>query len=61
MNQKNKCKQNPKSSERKKNKYLSGNIINRFLQKTNSWLFEKIKKIDKHLARLIKEKERRPK
>ena len=27
--------------------------------KTKSWLFEKIKKIDKPLARLIKKKERR--
>ena len=29
------------------------------LNKTNSWFFEKINKIDKSLARLIKKKERR--
>ena len=29
------------------------------INKTKSWLFEKINKIDKHLARLIKKKERR--
>ena len=29
------------------------------INKTKSWFFEKINKIDKHLARLIKKKERR--
>ena len=29
------------------------------INKTKSWFFEKMKKIDKHLARLIKKKERR--
>ena len=29
------------------------------INKTKSWFFEKIKKIDKPLAKLIKEKERR--
>ena len=28
------------------------------INKTKSWLFEKINKIDKHLARFIKEKKR---
>ena len=31
------------------------------INKTKSWLFEKINKIDKPLARLIKKKERRTK
>ena len=29
------------------------------INKTKSWFFEKMNKIDKHLARLIKKKERR--
>ena len=29
------------------------------INKTKSWFFEKINKIDKHLVRLIKESERR--
>ena len=31
------------------------------INKTKSWFFEKIKKIDKPLARLIRKKGRRPK
>ena len=55
-------KKKPKLVEGRNHKDLSRKINernNRKITKTKSWFFEKVNKIDKPLARLIKNKERR--